>query len=779
MDSMFKFRGDIEINRDIVLIEIDDKTIAAMGWPLKKDVYARIVEVLSRARAKAIGFDMSFPIIDEKNDNYLASAITNAQNVSLGFEFKPNQKAAPLLIIKNKNILDANNALLPDSKLLVSARSIGHTSVLPDRDGIVRRLPILLKYKDKISSCLPLQMVIDSLNVSKISFAATGILLDKFHIPTDESYQMLINYSNNNFRKYSFIDIIDAQGNVLLDPFYFRNKIVLIGQVSKKYCAISPTPIGNNVPSLYIHANILNNILTGNFLIPIPKVIENISLLLIGIGLGIILFVLPYGNAVIIISCGCCFYTLICFLAFKYSGLSLTMFPPIIIAIISFGIIGFYRRLLSINNIDKLTRRIKLNDAKIGRLQRENEKIGLKLNPSFRIDFRTKEIWYPATTQNAIKISRDFERPLRILECLVHERWGSDRPEIHWIEGFIIYHDSWTKDYPVDPSQTFETFVAQLNTDLFGKEIGIKKKIITQTEHGYYSLSGDLRCESNVKSSIRCFKKAYELFQANKLEDAENELEQAVDFDAENIRFLTLLGDVKDKSGKQKEAIDRYITTYHVLTKEIEKIKGALNVFEAREDELLKEIKGEKRRLIWKGIDSEKGKIQERIEKLIGLSDYLDTKLLSGVKMMDDGERFINLLMSSPLLAGLRAEVYSSLIERGIPMDDNLFDATWKKILYPVIKNDVREISSNIAELKKELKSWLRYRMLEHLISIPLESRQLHELCLLWDMEDKFQGNELIVTQEEVLKEFGWGARYYHSLKETEKKLSSYVEEIQ
>jgi len=75
IDIMFKLRGDIDIYRDIVLLEIDDKTIDAYGsCPLKKDIYARIVEVLSKARVKAIGFDMSFSDVDGKNDSYFASA---------------------------------------------------------------------------------------------------------------------------------------------------------------------------------------------------------------------------------------------------------------------------------------------------------------------------------------------------------------------------------------------------------------------------------------------------------------------------------------------------------------------------------------------------------------------------------------------------------------------------------------------------------------------------------------------------------------------------------
>ncbi len=150
MDVMFNLRGDIDIHRDIILLEIDDKTIDAYAsGPLKKDVYARIVEVLSKARVRAIGFDMSFSSVND----YLASAITNARTVSLGFEFKTDR------VSKDKNIPVASHALLPSPRLLTGARSIGHISILPDNDGIVRHIPLLIKYGDKTYPCLPLQMV--------------------------------------------------------------------------------------------------------------------------------------------------------------------------------------------------------------------------------------------------------------------------------------------------------------------------------------------------------------------------------------------------------------------------------------------------------------------------------------------------------------------------------------------------------------------------------------------------------------------------------------------
>lgn len=62
IDIMFNLRGDIDIHRDIVLLEIDDKTIDAYAsCPLKKDVYSRIVEVLSKAKIKPLDLIWCFP----------------------------------------------------------------------------------------------------------------------------------------------------------------------------------------------------------------------------------------------------------------------------------------------------------------------------------------------------------------------------------------------------------------------------------------------------------------------------------------------------------------------------------------------------------------------------------------------------------------------------------------------------------------------------------------------------------------------------------------------
>jgi CHASE2 domain-containing sensor protein len=780
MDILFHIKPESDIHRDIAIIEIDDNTIEVFPeWQDKNIVYVKIIEMLMQAGARVIGIDLPWVVSkDVSQDKQLTDMIKHAKNVCLGFKFDEERQ---WICIYDKNakrtFLTATQAYLPSHGLLSSAKSIGYTNISPDTDGVVRRIPLIIKYKDKICVSLPLRVALDGLNISRIGFGKSSISLDQITvIPTDKKCQMLINYSKNGtFRRYSFSEVISPKGDILIDTFYFRDKIVLLGVTAKQYAKFYTTPFSHNVPSIKIYAEVINNILNRDFLVRLPILPGIIMLSLIGISLGIILYITPYLSGVII-TIGCCIiYMITSAIFFRFNNFYIDILPPIAVVVATFGIIALYKYIISLNDADRLMLRMRINEAKIAKLQRENEQIRMKLNPSFKVDFRTNQLWFPSTAQTPMTIPHNLVPSLRILECLVRERWGSDRAEVHWIEGLIIYHDSWSQTYPDDPYMEFAKYVSQLNNELFIKELKISKKVIVCNEFGYYSLNSNIRCESNVKSSIKCFKDAYELFQTNKLDAAEQKLKEAVEFDAENIRFLTLLGDIRYKLNKHKEAIESYSASYQVLLKEMNKVKNALNIINIRGEELVKSLTGQRKKLMWGGIVEEKEKIEARLKKLANLKDYLILQLLSEIKIMDEDEvikKTVKLLLNSDLFESMRDEIYNSFKDRTIQPDVKQFERIWRDVVYTVIEYDIPEIDKDIDKFKEDFRKWIRYRLLEKLFdNISIESKYLHDISKLWELEDRFKLQGMTPSQEEVLKIFGWGRRYYYTLKDMEQKL--------
>ncbi len=89
LDWLFKVRGAREAPRDVVVVSIDEDSVETLGLPRKpekwsRSVHAQLVDTLSAAGARAVGFDIVFSESrTEEGDARFAKAIADAGNVVL------------------------------------------------------------------------------------------------------------------------------------------------------------------------------------------------------------------------------------------------------------------------------------------------------------------------------------------------------------------------------------------------------------------------------------------------------------------------------------------------------------------------------------------------------------------------------------------------------------------------------------------------------------------------------------------------------------------------
>ncbi|HSD30003.1 MAG TPA: CHASE2 domain-containing protein, partial [Vicinamibacteria bacterium] len=89
LDSWQSFRGH-HPSPQVVIVGVDEKSIARFGppaWP--RNEYVPLVERLSKAGAKVIGFDFTFGALEREaeNNRLFAEAMKTAGNVVFGYEF--------------------------------------------------------------------------------------------------------------------------------------------------------------------------------------------------------------------------------------------------------------------------------------------------------------------------------------------------------------------------------------------------------------------------------------------------------------------------------------------------------------------------------------------------------------------------------------------------------------------------------------------------------------------------------------------------------------------
>ena len=272
---------------NIVIVGTDDDTLETYGlwaeWP--RSLHAQAIDNLSQAEAKVIGFDVVFTD-SSPDDGILAEAIAEADNVVLA-------SAGTLTVPATDSVVTYDDFLLPTASLEEAASNTGHANVVPDPDGTVRQLPLIVQSSSgQTYPSLTLAVLhrLFSMPLPQEYQLQNGtIYLLARDIPVDTSYQLRINFATENQNRpyVSYGDIISGD----FDPALVKNKIVIIGMVATGMLDAWAIPTSaSKLPGVFIHAAAMDTILTERFLIELSNTITMMIMLLLT---AITAFVLP------------------------------------------------------------------------------------------------------------------------------------------------------------------------------------------------------------------------------------------------------------------------------------------------------------------------------------------------------------------------------------------------------------------------------------------------------------------------------------------------------
>lgn len=329
LDAFFVYRGNVKADENIVIVDIDEKSLSVLGqWPWSRDAVAQVLVNLANAEVGIVGLDIVFAESDrsspkkvlskfglsheeaEDYDEVLAYVLANSPTISgylFNFEavvkkgIEPNISA--IIIEKNKQ----DSEFLPVAKGLVSnipllqkkSFSSGFFNTIPDSDGIVRSVPLAVRYDESIYPSLSLEMIRLILGSKKVVFnysdiGINSIGIGKVSIPTDRFGRLNVNYAGKA-KAYRYISAIDIYNNEFKKED-IKGKIVLIGTSAGGLLDLRATPLESTYPGVEIHANVLDNILNQNF-ITYPNWVEAVDILIILIMLISIVVIFTFFGA--------------------------------------------------------------------------------------------------------------------------------------------------------------------------------------------------------------------------------------------------------------------------------------------------------------------------------------------------------------------------------------------------------------------------------------------------------------------------------------------------
>ena len=392
-DKMFLIRGEIPTTKKVVIVDIDEKSLSKFGqWPWSRDIISQIIVNITNDNASVIGLDMFFAEKDMKSPYYISQKyglkLPKKDNINydeifayvlsqsptiMGYFFNlennmtknqlPNIPA--IFIQKNMTkdfLIQAKGYIANIPILQNNAYSAGFVNAIPDSDGVVRSVPLLLKYNYMIYPSLAFEMYRAYKGIKKviINYSDVGIdniQLGKQTIKTDRFGRLFVNYRGDK-GTFKYISAKDVYENRFKKGF-FKDKFVLIGTTATGLFDLRVTPFNSVYPGVEVHANILDQLLKNDFIFrpDFAEVIDLISLIVVAIIVAIgFYFLSPLLSIIFMFFMIFGFYSLEYYFMF-YKGYIFNIDLPILEIIILgviFSAINYFLEIKNTKNLKNL-----------------------------------------------------------------------------------------------------------------------------------------------------------------------------------------------------------------------------------------------------------------------------------------------------------------------------------------------------------------------------------------------------------------------------------------
>jgi adenylate cyclase len=311
LDVQHRWRGERILSKEVVVVDVDESSLKDLGWPVPRVVYAALINALGKAGARVIGVDLllSDPGDDPDADQLLAlSASMHGKTIfPLEMRFASGEKMPPLpgagVKVQGDFILPkADGYMAPLAPLLEASAGTAHLHLDNNPDGVFRRVPLFVDLQGQKVPALALRMVMVAGDVAQQPFTYDKgwLSLPKENtlrtpaIPIDTQGRALMDFrsAGEGVQAYPLHEVMAAMKGetdaTLNIRDTFKDKFVLVGTSAPSLGDLGATPLSNSSPLLLVHANLLDNILHGRFLIPQRWLLNMVLVLFMGFSLALI-----------------------------------------------------------------------------------------------------------------------------------------------------------------------------------------------------------------------------------------------------------------------------------------------------------------------------------------------------------------------------------------------------------------------------------------------------------------------------------------------------------
>lgn len=294
------------VKQPITIVDLDEESLRKYGqWPWPRTRIAELIDALAKNGAAATGFDIIFSEPDRLSPAKIAEDNPDLdEDIRKELLSQPSNESVmaeamtrhPVIVgqtsVRRAHDIDANAVEIPESgysllgedprpflvafpdlvlnmpELEAVSSGQGVFSVSPDPDGIHRRVPLVMSVAGKIRLALSAETL--RIATGGFSYAIktdkaglNGIVVAGNLVPTDRAGRVWPYFSKSlRSRFVSAGEILDGTA----DFSKIAGHMILVGTSAVGLEDFRATPLGVQMPGVEIHAQVIENILTGQML---------------------------------------------------------------------------------------------------------------------------------------------------------------------------------------------------------------------------------------------------------------------------------------------------------------------------------------------------------------------------------------------------------------------------------------------------------------------------------------------------------------------------------
>lgn len=357
--------GSKKASKDIVIVAIDDATYEYIldnygEWPLPRDTYAKIINYLEKQSPRAIAFDLMF-VKSLKSKNQADEALVqtfkkysnlytsmNFDNQSEDLRIPPELPEKLTINVQNNSDIDFNQLTYTNCRtilegILNATSNIGIINVSRSDDGVLRKMPLVVKYKNAFYPQLALKVGLNYLGEKQTSYEIdknSEFKLGDRKIFLDKDGSAILNWygpagTYTYIPMYQLIKAVNGEKTEL--DYDFSNKIIYFGTTAASLFDIKTVPAGKIYPGVEVQATYVNNIIDNNFIRKVNRGYTIALSILLALLIASVVSRVSSAFAASMMSLSAyLIYILIAYYSMKFEHLWLEVIYPLIFSIAAF-----------------------------------------------------------------------------------------------------------------------------------------------------------------------------------------------------------------------------------------------------------------------------------------------------------------------------------------------------------------------------------------------------------------------------------------------------------